>query len=196
MVNQNPGDDKDSQFNFFGKDCLDVTDVDAFRYGKLGSLFADETNNVFKSEGRESGIFDSAISYAWNNKTINTIEVTSGSTITGSDTTIPTPSSREGFVFSGWYTGENGTGIKLTEDFEITSDITFYAYWKRYSVPIQREEKQREPDLIPLLIDGVSYNIGTKEVKDETTTINIDEAELSKNIINVENGSSVVIPIS
>ena len=72
MVNQNTGDDKDSQFNFFGKGMPGATDVDTFWYGKLGNLYSDFYNNVFSftPANSESGTFDSAISYAWNNRTI------------------------------------------------------------------------------------------------------------------------------
>ena len=35
---------------------------------------------------------------------------------------------REGYLFDGWYTAEDG-GEKITEDFEISGDITAYARW-------------------------------------------------------------------
>ena len=44
--------------------------------------------------------------------------------------TMPTPI-RTGYTFEGWYTGENGTGTKITSDTVLTntSDHTLYAKW-------------------------------------------------------------------
>ena len=44
--------------------------------------------------------------------------------------TLPT-STRTGYTFDGWYTGENGTGTKITstDKVSITSDQTLYAKW-------------------------------------------------------------------
>ncbi|MBQ6843372.1 MAG: leucine-rich repeat protein, partial [Agathobacter sp.] len=36
---------------------------------------------------------------------------------------------RDGYVFVGWYTTENG-GVRVTEDMLVTSDITIYAHWE------------------------------------------------------------------
>ncbi len=44
---------------------------------------------------------------------------------------------REGYVFEGWYTEENGGGSKLANDGSMVSgeEVTFYAYWvKEYTV--------------------------------------------------------------
>ena len=42
--------------------------------------------------------------------------------------TLPIPT-REGYTFSGWYTGENGTGTKITESTVLTQDAIYYAHW-------------------------------------------------------------------
>ncbi|MDD3415870.1 MAG: InlB B-repeat-containing protein, partial [Lachnospiraceae bacterium] len=41
---------------------------------------------------------------------------------------LPIPE-KEGYLFAGWYTGENGTGSKITEKTKITKDVTLYAKW-------------------------------------------------------------------
>jgi len=48
----------------------------------------------------------------------------------GTEITLPTPE-KEGFVFTGWNTKEDGSGNGYTVDdlFEITEDITLYAQW-------------------------------------------------------------------
>ena len=44
--------------------------------------------------------------------------------------TLPIPT-KEGYVFAGWYTGENGTGTKITENTVLANanNHTLYAYW-------------------------------------------------------------------
>lgn len=79
MINQNPGNDKDSQFNFFGKGMDSGTDVDNFWYGQYMELIDGLWENIFtnNSENSKSGSFDAAISYAWNNRTIKAGETKS-----------------------------------------------------------------------------------------------------------------------
>jgi uncharacterized repeat protein (TIGR02543 family) len=43
--------------------------------------------------------------------------------------TLPTPPTRTGDTFLGWYTGINGSGTAFTESTTVTSDITVYAKW-------------------------------------------------------------------
>ena len=46
-------------------------------------------------------------------------------------TNLPTPT-RTGYTFLGWYTGENGTGTKITSESTVStaSDHTLYAHWQ------------------------------------------------------------------
>ena len=48
----------------------------------------------------------------------------------GQKYSLPIPT-KEGYTFSGWYTGENGTGTKITENTVLsnTNNHTLYAYW-------------------------------------------------------------------
>ena len=43
---------------------------------------------------------------------------------------LPIPK-RTGYIFDGWYTGENGTGVRITEDtkVQLTANQTLYAKW-------------------------------------------------------------------
>ena len=42
---------------------------------------------------------------------------------------LPSDPVRSGYIFSGWYTGSNGTGKLFTANTEVTSDLTVYAKW-------------------------------------------------------------------
>ena len=50
--------------------------------------------------------------------------ITSGSTIT-----LPSNPTRSGYIFSGWWTGTNGTGTQFTGSTPVTANITIYAKW-------------------------------------------------------------------
>ena len=49
--------------------------------------------------------------------------------------TLPTPT-RTGYTFEGWYTGENGTGTKITSDTVLTNENnhTLYAKWTKKNI--------------------------------------------------------------
>ena len=42
---------------------------------------------------------------------------------------LPADPVRNGYLFSGWYTGPDGTGSLFTSNTEVTSDLTVYAKW-------------------------------------------------------------------
>jgi len=46
--------------------------------------------------------------------------------------TLPTPPSKTGFAFGGWWTEANGGGTELTATTKVTSSMTVYAYWPTY----------------------------------------------------------------
>ncbi len=46
--------------------------------------------------------------------------------------TLPTPS-RDGFIFGGWFTEDNGKGTAFTSSTSVTGDITVYAKWTAVS---------------------------------------------------------------
>jgi uncharacterized repeat protein (TIGR02543 family) len=43
--------------------------------------------------------------------------------------TLPTPPTKTGYTFAGWYPGTNGSGTQFTATTTVTGDITVYAYW-------------------------------------------------------------------
>jgi len=47
----------------------------------------------------------------------------------GTQVTKPADPTRYGFTFSGWYTGENGTGTVISFPYTLTGDITVHAKW-------------------------------------------------------------------
>jgi uncharacterized repeat protein (TIGR02543 family) len=54
--------------------------------------------------------------------------VTNGSSL-GSSNMPPAPG-REGYIFSGWYTGAEGGSSEFTADTIVSGDLTVYAWWK------------------------------------------------------------------
>ena len=68
---------------------------------------------------------------------------------------LPTPT-RTGYVFRGWYTGEDGTGTKYTADtvYKVNDNTTLYANWKKAAtivLHIYVNGKTSEPDRCPVL---------------------------------------------
>jgi len=47
--------------------------------------------------------------------------------------TLPTPPTKTGYTFGGWYTGTNGGGTAFTATTTVTTDITVYAKWTAVS---------------------------------------------------------------
>jgi uncharacterized repeat protein (TIGR02543 family) len=45
---------------------------------------------------------------------------------------LPTPPSKMCYVFSGWYTQPNGSGMQFNASTAVTTDITVYAHWIHY----------------------------------------------------------------
>jgi uncharacterized repeat protein (TIGR02543 family) len=56
------------------------------------------------------------------------ITVSYGETIADLEAMVP---EREGFIFAGWFTEENGLGEKVTSETVINDEWTLYAYWKQ-----------------------------------------------------------------
>ena len=88
---------------------------------------------------------------------------TGGSTVTDKTVTydaaygeLPAPT-KEGYVFKGWYTSENGQGNLVTAATIVqnASNHTLYAYWKDETAPDQ-----------PVLQDGVTLPAGWTNVQD------------------------------
>lgn len=70
------------------------------------------------------------VTYDVNAEDVATIEAM---TVTVPDKNIdalPTPPERDGYIFNGWNTEQNGTGEKFTAEYIIEEDITVYAQWE------------------------------------------------------------------
>ena len=93
-----------------------------------------------------------------------TANVTYGSTYG----TLPTPK-RVGFIFNGWYTGEKGTGTKITsgDTVAITKDTTLYAKWTANTYKVD--------------FNGNMFNAYTKTVSGLTITYDYDNSYLTLN---------------
>ena len=93
-----------------------------------------------------------------------TANVTYGSTYG----TLPTPK-RVGFIFNGWYTGEKGTGTKITsgDTVAITKDTTLYAKWTA--------------NIYTVSFNGNMFNAYTKTINGLTITYDYDNSYLTIN---------------
>ena len=125
----------------YGKFVIDVSRVQARNYTDL--YFTndyDEDELIINSESASEGneftywmCFKTPSDWVFKDYTVK-IDVTKVETETlqqGQTYGImPTPK-RTGYTFDGWYTGENGTGTKITSDTVMTStkDHTLYARW-------------------------------------------------------------------
>jgi uncharacterized repeat protein (TIGR02543 family) len=67
---------------------------------------------------------DSQNSYSYNN---------------GSSMLVPSIPTREGYMFAGWWTAENG-GSQISSSLVVSGDITYYAHWVKntYSIKFNR----------------------------------------------------------
>lgn len=80
---------------------------------------------------------DKNIIYArWGKKSEDktyTITIDGGGTLTtdstGKLTALPTTPTKPGYIFGGWYTGENGSGTKVEIGHSFTGPATIYPYW-------------------------------------------------------------------
>ena len=76
---------------------------------------------------------------AWWNTVAKTVDVDCGEGLILDDLVVglpigelSDPEPRIGYVFVGWYTGKNGTGIRVTADTIVTADMTsLYAHWTK-----------------------------------------------------------------
>ena len=74
--------------------------------------------------------------------------------------TLPTPT-RDGYTFDGWYTGENGTGTKVTSDTLLTNekDHTLYAKWiKDVKVTFDNDNNIFSASSNSMTVNGLSIN--------------------------------------
>lgn len=74
--------------------------------------------------------------------------------------TLPTPPTKSGFDFGGWYTGKDGAGTEFTASTPVTGDITVYAKWNEENIPVTSISVTGEGGTTAITEDG-----GTLQMK-------------------------------
>ncbi|MDX9917793.1 MAG: InlB B-repeat-containing protein, partial [Gudongella sp.] len=68
--------------------------------------------------------------------------------------TLPTPPTKEGFDFGGWYTAKYGEGKVFTESTPVTGDITVYAKWTGENILVTSITVTGEDKATTITTDG------------------------------------------
>ena len=114
---------------------------------------------------------------------------TSGVNAGGTLDTLPTPTKTD-YSFDGWYTAASG-GNAVTTASVFTSDATIYAHWT-YSGSTDVTSSTGAP----VIVDGKSENIGTQSTSGASTTVAINQSQLTDKIDHAAEGSAVVVSVS
>lgn len=107
------------------------------------------------------GVYETSVYSSLSNATYEEITglphrqvYTEGTGTYGENLTLPTPSNvPDGYVFSGWYTGENGTGKRITDD--TTIDYVSYTVYPKYDIAVDSLSISKNPD-------KMTYTVGEK----------------------------------
>ena len=112
----------------------------------------------------------------------------------GDSIALPAGITKAGYTLS-WYTGKSGTGTQVTGSTALTaallnggSSLTLYANWTVYT--------PGESNNTRIIVDGVSYDIGTASSQNGTTTVTPGQAALIQHIESSAQGGKVEIPIA
>ena len=70
--------------------------------------------------------------------------------------TLPTPPTRTGYAFAGWWTGKDGTGYQVVVGVQVYGDPTVYAYWASYSYTVTFDSQYADVPANPTSIKVVS----------------------------------------
>lgn len=118
----------------------------------------------------------------------------------GDNITLPTGITKDGYTLS-WYTGENGTGTQVTGNTGLTSallngenTLTLYANWTKYTPGAP--SAPGEGGNTKIIVDGVSYDIGTASSENGRTTVTPSQTALDRRIGNSAQGGKVEIPVA
>lgn len=72
--------------------------------------------------------------------------------------TLPSPGTRSGYQFDGWYTKQNGAGTKLTNGYEVEEDMIVYALWsdsdQLYNDSYNGSGFEEETGVVTITLDG------------------------------------------
>ena len=76
---------------------------------------------------------------------------------------LPTPATRNGYTFLGWFTGEND-GTQITSSTTVTADVTYYAHWHEdVTVTLQTNGGTVTPNTITVPYNTPVGNLPTPE---------------------------------
>ena len=143
-------EDKNGEFKAFGFDAYVLRDVgysylqrrawndnhgintrNKFKYSSVYTLVLDQSIPEVTFDWNENGKDDPqnrTVLNVYYNKSLKTNSVSKDDK--GLPKTLPKAPAKEGKVFAGWNTKQDGTGVAFTEDTVVTDDITVYAQWK------------------------------------------------------------------
>lgn len=122
-------------------------------------IYAEVTNiNIYQQDG-----------------SVATIQVEKGQAIGDN---LPTAPTKEGYLFTGWNTKEDGTGDEVTAETVINEEINLYPQWE-----------EDLPDVIKVLVNGISVDGSSLEgaIKDskvavaDVTSIELVSGEITQN---------------
>jgi len=66
--------------------------------------------------------------------------------------TLPTPPTRTGYTFAGWWTGKGATGTEVGLGGQVYGDPTVYAYWSSYSFTVTFDSQYADVPATPASI--------------------------------------------
>lgn len=101
------------------------------KYKKLE--MKDYTTNTTKTFYIVVGELESVTYYTVKFNTNGGDPISQRSVEAGTSITLPTPTARSGYIFSGWYKNSSLTGTSYTSSYTVTGDVTFYAKWTAVS---------------------------------------------------------------
>lgn len=78
---------------------------------------------------------------------------TEGTGTYGENTALPEPAAPDGYVFSGWYTGEDGTGKRITDN--TTIDYNSYTVYPKFDIAVDTLSIATNPN-------KMTYTVGEK----------------------------------
>lgn len=141
-------EDKDGEFKAFGFDAYVLRRPGYSYLQRWGDKHGINTRNKFNYSSVYTLVLDQSIpevTFDWNengkddpqnrtvlkvyyNKSLKNNSVSKNDK--GLPKTLPKEPTKEGKVFAGWNTKQDGTGEVFTDDTVVTGDITVYAQWK------------------------------------------------------------------
>ncbi|MDR1025663.1 MAG: InlB B-repeat-containing protein [Treponema sp.] len=92
-----------------------------------GLLLFTGCKDLFHPDGPETVYYTVTFNTDGGSPSTQTQTVESGDTVGSSN--MPSNPARNGYIFEGWYTGQNGNGSRFTYDTTVNGNMTVYAKW-------------------------------------------------------------------